>query len=477
MAALKSRRSAGWRAEINSHETFTHDSLDSLGYDWGRVADPEVAPQFPLKIYLPQSTEDVVHVVQEAKALGERLVVRSKGHSSNDLVLADRGTVLVTEKLCGEVSFDEAAMTVTVQGGQVSAELDNWLADRGLGLPVIGDHNHITVGGFASVGGISAGSHRLGMFADNTVSLELVDWEGNVVRCSRDENSELFDAVLLGLGRYGIIASMTLKVIRIDKFGSYWANDQSHFRDLAQFLAITEPLMLEPPEDARFLRGLFIDLPLRKGKRFGIGQLSQYRDAEANLVARATSAASYGVLHRIGWLEGRLHSGVDKALKGAGVASVLASPKYATIKNVETFSDRVLDATVGDPSRYLVALPPAEKYAELCQRLFDLLVDYREKHHCLTFIGLYVKGIKSAYLGQGDPDARFCEVLFDVGIETERMTEALLDQLVEDFDDVCIELGSWRYMHSRTTRDPDKRRRLDPNTFYADRLAASAGPT
>ena len=39
----------------------------------------------------------------------------------------------------------------------------------------------------------------------------------------------------------------------------------------------------------------------------------------------------------------------------------------------------------------------------------------------MTFIALYVKGIRSEYLGHGDPDARFCEVLFDIGIEPQRV--------------------------------------------------------
>ena len=64
-------------------------------------------------------------------------------------------------------------------------------------------------------------------------------------------------------------------------------------------------------------------------------------------------------------------------------------------------------------------------------------------------------------------------MLFDVGIQPEKLTDELLDQLVEEFDDICVEHGSWRYMHSRTTRDPEKQRAVDPNTFYAERLGSS----
>lgn len=206
-----------WKKKINSHETFTHDSIASLGYDWERVANPSIGPKRPFKIYLPENTEDIVRAVNEARALGERLTIRSKGHSSNDLVLSDRGSVLVTEMLNRILEVDEDEMTATMQPGAVSADVDDHLTTRGLGLSIIGDHNHITVGGFASVGGISPASHRFGLFVDTVERLECVTWDGEVVTCSRAQNSELFHKVLTGLGRHGVIATLTVRIIRIDK--------------------------------------------------------------------------------------------------------------------------------------------------------------------------------------------------------------------------------------------------------------------
>ena len=155
-----------WRSRISNHGTFTHDSLDSLGYDWGRIADPAVEPVYPLRVYLPRTTEEVIHVVKEAQVLGQRLVVRNSGHSSNDLVTPDRGSVLLTQHLNAVLALDEVAMTVRVQAGAALARIDDWLAEQGYGLPLIGSHGDISAGGFASVGGYSAASHRYGMFVD-----------------------------------------------------------------------------------------------------------------------------------------------------------------------------------------------------------------------------------------------------------------------------------------------------------------------
>ena len=65
-SVLQLPRPHGWRARIDSHDRFSHDTIASLGYDWSRVADPHAEPQFPFAVYWPETTEDVVRVVREA---------------------------------------------------------------------------------------------------------------------------------------------------------------------------------------------------------------------------------------------------------------------------------------------------------------------------------------------------------------------------------------------------------------------------
>ncbi|MGH9178689.1 MAG: hypothetical protein ACRD0N_09075 [Acidimicrobiales bacterium] len=43
------------------------------------------------------------------------------------------------------------------------------------------------------------------------------------------------------------------------------------------------------------------------------------------------------------------------------------------------------------------------------------------------------------------------------------MTPELLDAIADDIDQVCIDTGSYRYLHSRTGRDLDRLARIDPN--------------
>lgn len=458
-----------WRAGINQHETFDHDSIDSLFYDWDRIGDPDSPARAPLKFYVPRTTEDVVRCVKECRELGQVLIVRSKGHSSNDLVTPVGGAVLLTEKLHGVIEVDTEAMTATAWAGTPSAEVDVHLARMGLGLPVIGDHAHITVGGFTSVGGITASSFRYGLFVDVVQRLEYVDWSGEVHTVDRADGADEFNRLLMGLGRHGVITKVTVSVIAIRKFTTYWRNDATRYRDLDGFIAESRELCANPPSDARFLRGVWVDFPTSGERHLEFGTMSVYRDADMNAVRKASEFAAYGSLHRLGWVAGRLPDKIDRAVKMAGMAGVLIGPRYATVKNAEYFTEKILDATVGDPQRFLVVISPIDIYEEQFRRLWSMLVEYRETHGCFTFISLYVKSIDSPYLAKGDPDnRRWVEFLFYVGVNPDLMTDALLDRIAEDLDQNCIDTGSYRYMHTRTGRDRQRLAAIDPNAPYND---------
>lgn len=463
--------SKSWRGKIESHETFSHDSLDSLGYDWERIGNPKIGPKFPFKVYLPRSPEDVARAVTECKQLGQQLRIRSKGHSSNDLVLAEGGAVLLMQGMDQILDVDEEGLTATVQGGAISALIDDHLAPLGLGLPVIGDHRDITVGGFASVGGISPASHRFGMFIDNVLAMQFVDWDGEIRRCSPTDNADDFYSLLAGLGRHGVITEVTLRLIRIDKYRTIWENHQDHYRSMDEFIAGTKPI-IEEPGDVMMERGVWVEFKFPSGKKLGLGQFSAYKETSQTAIRKARNTGSYGVLHGIGRVAGNLPGKLDVALKYVGMGGVMLSPKFASIKNIEFFTDKVLDSTVGDPTRMLIVLGPLDRYEQLFRSCWALMDGYRESHGCFTFLSVYVKSIRSDYLARDGQD-RFCELMFYVGVHPDRMTPELLDEIVEQFDDIVIENNAYKYMHTRTTKDPDKRAKVDPNARHAERRRAA----
>jgi len=272
------------------------------------------------------------------------------------------------------------------------------------------------------------------------------------------------DRVLLGLGRYGVITALTLRIERVDKYQRLWQNNGAHYLSLDAFIKAAVGHIRQPPPEARFMRGMWVD-----AGKFGLGQWSIYVDTEATKVRRMENDTAYGVLDGIGFVAGRLPSALDKALKYVGLLGIVFPPRYATQKNAESFSDRTIDSTVGDPTRYLVAIARQSNLDEVCRRLMDVLVRYRKETDCFSVLTLYLKGIRSPQLaGPCADDDRWAEVLFYVAIKPENMTDALLDQIVDEFDQTCVDLDAFRYMHSRTSKGPMRRRLLDPHTRYED---------
>jgi hypothetical protein len=85
-----------------------------------------------------------------------------------------------------------------------------------------------------------------------------------------------------------------------------------------------------------------------------------------------------------------------------------------------------------------------------------------------------VKSIRSDYLARDGQD-RFCELMFYVGINPDVMTTEIMDEIVEQFDDIVIDNNAYKYMHTRTSKDPAKRARVDPNLRHAERRALVGG--
>jgi hypothetical protein len=197
-----------------------------------------------------------------------------------------------------------------------------------------------------------------------------------------------------------------------------------------------------------------------------LGQFSAYHPTGQTTLARTRDRVAYNALHGLGYVAGRLPKPIDRALKYVGMAGVMFSPSYATMKNVEFFTDKILDSTVGDPTRMFIVLAPLDAYEELLRASYDLMREFRDQHDCFTFISVYVKAITSPYLAQGRENKRFCELMFYCGMAEGSRDAATLENLVLRLDDLVIKHAGYRYMHSLTSKDPARRDKVDPNMHY-----------
>lgn len=450
-------------ARLPRGASFADSTIASLGHDWQKIGGTTLPPRLPHKVYLPQSVEDVIRAVDEARALGQKLVIRGGAHSSNNLVTAQGGAVLCTGLLDRILRVDVGERFVVVEAGATLARIDEHLRPLGFGLPVVADAASITVGGIASVGGISPASHRFGMFVDCIDAIEIVDWGGNRKTFSRRSDPAGLNRVLGGTGRHGVIVQLTLDMIPGDKWTTITRNERQLMRSLDWFLSVSRQYMMQP-EQPLMQRALWLEHPTPL-RLLRIGQCTAYQPTQPSAWKTWRERATFAVLHFFGDIAGRLPRPLGRMANMVGSVSFIFSPRYASLKNIETFTEEVFDVSVGDPVRWLAVITPLDAYEVMFRELHAISTRYRDELKCFSTIAIYVVGVRSGWLAMGS-DTAYCDLLLHLVVTPRGLAGHELERLVGEVDEVCMRHGGFRYQHSLTSTAPDIRRRVDANERY-----------
>lgn len=97
--------------------------------------------------------------------------------------------------------------------GQVSATLSK----IGWTIAIVPELDDLTVGGLVMGTGVESSSHIFGLFQHICVSYELVLADGSLVKCSRDEKSDLFYAIPWSYGTLGFLTAVEIKILPATK--------------------------------------------------------------------------------------------------------------------------------------------------------------------------------------------------------------------------------------------------------------------
>ena len=173
-------------------------------HNWGRNQQCS-----PAAVETPTSELEVVEAVRRAKRAGQTVKVVGAGHSFTGIACTD-GRMLRLGELNRIVSMDGDAGTVTVEGGMPLWQLNDELETRDLALANLGDIDRQSISG-AIATATHGGGKRFGGLATFVTALELVTADGDVVRCSRNEEPEVFACARVGLGALGVVTKVTLQ--------------------------------------------------------------------------------------------------------------------------------------------------------------------------------------------------------------------------------------------------------------------------
>ena len=174
--------------------------------NWARTEHAVAA-----SVRTPRSTDELCAAVAEAKSAGQTVRARGSGHSFTGAA-ACHGVALDLSHWTGIVDADGDTGLVTVRSGTPLRELNAELDRLGLAMANLGDIDAQTIAGAISTGTHGTGA-GLGGLATQVTALELVQGDGTLVRCSRDERPDLFDAARVSVGALGVLTSVTLQTV------------------------------------------------------------------------------------------------------------------------------------------------------------------------------------------------------------------------------------------------------------------------
>jgi FAD/FMN-containing dehydrogenase len=124
---------------------------------------------------------------------------------------------VVIDMRCLKRILDVSRDRIVVQAGATRSEVLDTTLPRGLVPLVLTDYLHLTVGGTLAVGGIGARTARHGAQADTVIELDVVTGTVRLVTCSPTRDTDLFHAVLAGLGQMGVITRAALQLDTLEK--------------------------------------------------------------------------------------------------------------------------------------------------------------------------------------------------------------------------------------------------------------------
>uniref|UniRef100_A0A2N9IR79 cytokinin dehydrogenase n=1 Tax=Fagus sylvatica TaxID=28930 RepID=A0A2N9IR79_FAGSY len=193
-------------------DRFRNDSetINLASTDYGHIVH-----EIPSSVFYPNSLDDIATLVKFAynNFVPITIAARGQGHSVRGQSMAHDGVVVNMTSLANRLNGSGIIVSsnpslgsyADVGGEQLWIDVLSATLEHGLTPVSWIDYLYLTVGGTLSNAGISGQTFRFGPQISNVNEMDVITGKGDFVTCSTEENSELYYAVLGGLGQFGII--------------------------------------------------------------------------------------------------------------------------------------------------------------------------------------------------------------------------------------------------------------------------------
>ena len=193
----------------------------SLAHRFTAVNDTHSAlnPTLVAGIVQPRSIVDIRNALRTTADAGQPVSICGARHAMGAQQFGTGALLIDTSRLDRVVAFDATRGLIEVEAGMRWPALHDWLRDaQGPEAPAWTFRQKQTGADALSIGGcLSANVHGRGLdlppFVSEVESFTLVDARGELRRCSRSQDVELFRLAIGGYGLFGVIATVTLRLV------------------------------------------------------------------------------------------------------------------------------------------------------------------------------------------------------------------------------------------------------------------------
>lgn len=171
---------------------------------WDIPADPTEAEQ------------QLAALLRRAKADGLKVSIAGARHSMGGHTIQPDG-IVVNMLPFSRMEFDAETKLLRVGAGARWSQVVPYLNERGFSVAVMQSNSDFSIGGSISVN-CHGWQQNSPPIASTVESFRLMIADGEIRRCSRKENAELFSLVLGGYGLFGIILDVELRVVPNERY-------------------------------------------------------------------------------------------------------------------------------------------------------------------------------------------------------------------------------------------------------------------
>lgn len=204
------------------------------------------------------------------------------GRSYGDSCLNDNNILIETASLNKFISFDKTTGILHCEAGVSLAEILDEFVPKGWFLPVTPGTKFVTVGGAIANDVHGKNHHKKGTFGNHVKQFTLLRSDGKTYTCSPNENAELFNATIGGLGLTGLIADVHFQMVPVD--GPFFDNQSIKFNNVDEFFVISED-----SEDSYEFTVAWIDC-IATGNNLGRGHFYRANHSKKKSKSRSAKA-------------------------------------------------------------------------------------------------------------------------------------------------------------------------------------------